>query len=214
MGAGRTDRGIITQRTADEVALGSVLAYEQMDSQDDLVVAYFFESRAAMDRDEIFVYGELAATPLGMEFINAGEGSLGDPPHLELEVYKPTKLREAEEELAMSEANMMRVRDLSAQAREIKEQLSWEAREVYEELDALYTNAEESADVQTALPALKAWANEVNPPRDRYKLNQLFRLRAEINALIDEELSNQRAAARAEQIRLQGEKARRRRRGE
>ena len=87
--AGRTDVFIITARTEDKAALGSILICEQEESGTDLVSGYYFESRGAVNRNEIFAYGHLAATAKGKSYITGEQelSKVGEFPVLTIEVY-------------------------------------------------------------------------------------------------------------------------------
>ena len=52
-------------------------------AKEDRTTVWFFESREAMQRDEVSAYADYATTARGMDFMEAR----GEPPHLKLDVY-------------------------------------------------------------------------------------------------------------------------------
>jgi hypothetical protein len=71
----RVDIFVITSRTDDKAALGSILEDVQLKTDADLVVAYFFDSKTAYQHEELFADGQLAAKATGESF-REGEPNL------------------------------------------------------------------------------------------------------------------------------------------
>jgi hypothetical protein len=88
-GPGRYDLFIVTDPSATDAELGSILVYEQENRDADLLTPFFFEDGAAMKKNNTFAYGEFAATVRGRSWQTGQQvlSKIHDYPHLTVERY-------------------------------------------------------------------------------------------------------------------------------